>query len=93
MGGAQYWPGSIGGNWQVVVFTVVDDGFGAPVTDFTLPTAVAADVTGDPLVQVEYVSTVPQYTVDYTIAGVTLSWVSAVPLAIGETLTIHYVPA
>jgi len=74
--------------WQVVEIVA-----SAGVADYALPAVPAVDSDGDPMIQVNYLSTVQLRGVDFTLAGATLTWIGAVPLADGEILEVWYVPA
>jgi len=83
-------PAPAGGadDWQRVILDVA----AADQRVFDLPFAAALDQDGDPKARIDYSGASYNAPDDFTTSGTTLTWAGAIPLDIGESLTLWIVP-
>lgn len=60
---------------------------------FELPSAVALDGDGDPKARIDYSGATYNAPDDFTVSGTTLTWAGSIPLDVGESLTLWFVPS
>lgn len=78
-----------GDSWQQLAFTVESD----DQREFSLPFAPAVDADGDPKVRLDYSGGSYNAPDDFTTSGATLTWAGAIPLTVGESITLWIVPS